>query len=260
MAAIGGIFVAHAGMLTRTPTVVFYDTENAKLQNLLTYPFASLVVAPRAYEGWLPRKSLRYNGYHELSYLHPSAFRPDRTIAINNGLAAQGDTFFLKLVTWQANHDVGERGWDSALLEQIIAKLSRLGRVLISLECPLPAGLSSYAYNGNAADVHHVMAYSRLFVGESATMASECAVLGTPAIYAANTGRGYTNEQERRYGLVKNISKLERNTIEAAIDTMLSESRAVYAARRQRLLDETIPVASFVAETIERSSRQPSGA
>lgn len=32
MAAIGGIFIAQVGVLTRVPSVVFYDTENAKLR------------------------------------------------------------------------------------------------------------------------------------------------------------------------------------------------------------------------------------
>jgi len=40
------------------------------------------------------------------------------------------------------------------------------------------------------------MAYCRAFIGESATMASEAAVLGVPAVYAAETGRSYTDEQE----------------------------------------------------------------
>ena len=51
MAAVGGIFIAHAGVLTRTPSLVFYDTENAVLQNLLTYPFATRVIVPRCYQG-----------------------------------------------------------------------------------------------------------------------------------------------------------------------------------------------------------------
>src|SRR5262249_20755089 len=40
----------------------------------------------------------------------------------------------------------------------------------------------------------------------SATMASEAAVLGVPAVYVSPVGRGYTDEQETRYGLVRNFT------------------------------------------------------
>lgn len=251
MAAIGGIFIAQVGFLSRTPSVVFYDTENAKLQNLLTYPFASVVVAPRAYRAWLPRGHIRYAGYHELAYLHPAVFTPDRRIAEQNGLAAAGETFFLRLVAWKANHDLGERGWSTDLLRRVAGHLAARGRVLISSESPLPEDLARFAYGGDPTQVHHVMAFSRLFVGESATMASECAVLGTPAIYAAHTGRGYTDEQEARYGLVRNLRDFGWERLASAIDAMLAEPASEYGNRRERLLADTLPVAPFVADCIE---------
>ena len=67
-----------------------------------------------------------------------------------------------------------------------------------------------------------MLAHCRAFVGESATMASECAVLGVPAIYAAQTGRGYTNEQESRYGLVTNLRLLEWGSMQTAVDQILA--------------------------------------
>ena len=83
MAAIGGIFIAHAGAFTGVKSLVFYDTENARLQNLLTYPLATRVFVPRCYKGWTPRKrTVRYPGYHELSYLRPPNFSADREIAL----------------------------------------------------------------------------------------------------------------------------------------------------------------------------------
>lgn len=250
MAAIGGIFIAQVGALNGVPSVVFYDTENARLQNLLTYPFASCVVAPRAYGSWLPRRNLRYAGYHELSYLHPARFTPDRGIALANGLAPEGPTFYLRLVAWRANHDVGERGWSTDLLRRVVSRMAREGTVLISAEGELPADLEQHRYRGSARDVHHVMACCRLFVGESATMASECAVLGVPAIYAAHTGRGYTDEQEQRYGLVTNVRELTHERIEAAIDRMLAPPPSTWAERRSRLLADTIDVAMFAADCI----------
>lgn len=251
MAAIGGVFIAHIGKLTGVPSLAFYDTENATLQNAITYPFASAVIVPQCYGAWLPKKRhIRYHGYHELSYLHPSYFKPSREIAIENGLNSEGKTFFLRLVSWQANHDVGENGWSEALLEKLMQKLQPLGKVLISSEAPLSSAMEAYRYTGDINRVHHVMAFSTLFIGESATMASECAVLGVPAIYAAETGRGYTTEQEQRFDLVKNLHQIDWPKLEALIDERLAKPEQHWQQARKKLLDETIDVAAFVQECI----------
>lgn len=252
MAAIGGVSIAQVGKITGISSLVFYDTENARLQNAITYPFASCVIVPKCYEAWLPKhRHIRYNGYHELSYLHPARFKPDRTMALANGVSAEGDTFFIRIVSWQASHDIGEYGWNAELLRKVIEKLTTHGKVLVSSEAPLPAELEAYRYRGKVSEVHHVLAYCRACVGESATMASECAVLGVPAIYAAQTGRGYTNEQEARYRLVKNIRELSWHTLDQALDELLAAPQDTWRHARDKLLADTIDVAAFVADCIE---------
>ena len=253
MAEIGGIFVAHVGRLMGVPALAFYDTENATLQNALTYPFASAVVVPRCYTGYLPhRRHLRYPGYHELSYLHPDYFHPDRARALAAGLAPEGDTFLVRVVSWRANHDVGEKGWTRELLAGVIGRLAPLGRVILSAEHTTDPQFAPYAYRGPAADLHHLLAFCRLYVGESATIASEAAVLGVPAIYAAATRRGYTDEQEARYGLVKNVRRLTLGGINEAIDACLAQPREHWAQARIALLADTVDVAAFVTDCIER--------
>lgn len=256
MAAIGGTSIAQVGFLTRTPSLVFYDTENAKLQNAITYPFSSCVLVPRCYESWLPaRRHVRYAGYHELSYLHADYFERDLDVATANGLDRNRDNYFIRVVSWQANHDVGERGWTPAVLDKLISRLGRTGNVIISSERDLPAEFSPYLYRGKVSDVHQVLAFCRLFIGESATMASECAVMGVPAIYAAETARGYTTEQERRYGLVKNISTISEDKMLQAVDDMLGLDEALLQSKYSKLLDDTIDVAKFVADSITEFPR-----
>lgn len=251
MAAIGGTSIAQVGFVTRTPSLVFYDTENAKLQNAITYPFASCVLVPRCYETWLPRhRHVRYTGYHELSYLHPNYFTPDADIARANGIDTARDNYFIRIVSWQANHDVGENGWTPDILLKLVRRLENTGNVIISSERELPDEFAPYLYRGKVSEVHHVLAFCRLFIGESATMASECAVLGVPAVYAAETGRGYTNEQERVYGLVKNIFSIENNLIGQAVDELLALDQRELQSRHRRLLDDTIDVAAFIADAI----------
>lgn len=252
MAEIGGIFIAHAGAMTGVKSMVFYDTENARLQNLLTYPLATRLFVPRCYAGWTPkRRTVRYPGYHELSYLHPSYFVPQRELAVANGLAADRPTFLIRLVAWKANHDVGDRGLTAEAVRRVAARLGMHGKVLLSAEGELPADLELLRYGGDPAAIHHVMAYCAGFFGESATMASECAVLGVPAVYAANTGRGYTDEQETRYGLVRNARRLDESTLGDALDWLIAFPAGRGRALRNALLRDTCNVAAFAAAAIE---------
>lgn len=258
MAAIGGIFIAHAGALARVPSLVFYDTENAKLQNLLTYPLATRVIVPRCYAAWTPKgRELRYPGYHELSYLRPPYFAPQRDIAETNGVVIDGPTYLVRLVAWKANHDIGERGLSHDAVRKVVQRLAERGKVLISAESSLPDDLEAYRYKGDPSLIHHVMAHCAGFFGESATMASECAVLGVPAVYAANTGRGYTDEQEARYGLVHNARSLDSTTLDAALNWLLSFPANRGHMLRQALLDDTCDVAAYAASVIEMRGRQP---
>lgn len=251
MGGIGGVCIAQVGRLCGIPSVVFYDTENATLQNALTYPFATSIVVPECYTGWTPRrKTVRYRGYHELAYLHPAYFTPDRDIAIANGLAADGDTFIVRVVSWRASHDLGVNGWSTALLEAVIARLAAHGKVLISAEGPLPPALDRYRFEGDAAQIHHVLAFCRAYVGESATMASEAVVLGVPAVYAATVSRGYVDEQAQRYRLAIVSGIASAAEVMDAVDRVLAMPAAETGARHRVLLGDTIDVAAFVADTL----------
>jgi predicted glycosyltransferase len=249
--AVGGIFAAHAAWAARIPSVVFYDTEIATLQNLLTYPIASVVAVPRCYSGWTPADStVRYDGYHELSYLSPSRFTPDRARALAAGLSAERPTYLARTVSWTANHDFGDFGLPPDVVRYIVARLQALGEVVISSERTLPEELEPLRFKGRASDMHHLMAFCHGYFGESATMASECAVLGVPAVYAANSRRGYTDEQESRYGLVRYLPNHELQAISASLDWLAGRDRSRAILARERLLSESLDVATFIAETV----------
>ena len=254
---IGGIFAAHAAWAKRIPSVVFYDTEIATLQNALTYPLATRVVVPRCYSGTTPRhRTLRYDGYHELSYLHPNRFQPDRARALAAGLDPSRPTYLVRLVAWTANHDFGDSGLPPTAVRELVSRLQAVGRVIISSEAGLPPDLDELRFRGNVNDMHHLMAFCAGFYGESATMASECAVLGVPAVYAANSQRGYTDEQEARYGLVRNVKSLTSQALLDGVNWLIEQPSAPIAGRREKLLAETIDVAAFVADTVVSVARQ----
>lgn len=251
LAALGGTSAAQTGFLTGTPSIVFYDTEDARLQNLITYPFCTRIVVPECYQGWVPRRKIqRYPGFHELSYLAPEYFEADRHKAISHGLNANGDTFFIRVVSWQASHDVGLKGWTPQTLLEVVDFLGQRGKVVISSEAKLPEELLSMSYTGPLNEVHHLLAFCRLYVGESATMASEAVVMGVPAVYAAPGFRGYVSYQEERYGMARFVPEPATASILSACDELLRMDRGNISRLHKQMLSECVDVSRVITEIL----------
>jgi uncharacterized protein len=259
MTSTAGVFIAQAGWLCRVPTVVFYDTENATLSNLLTYPVCTTVVTPHCYAGRVPAAKHRtYRGYQELAYTHPRRFTPDPEHLAAFGLTRDEPFIFMRLVSWGAAHDTLDHGFTH--VEDAIRELERFGRVVISAEGPLPPGLGAHRLSGPLEHVFHVLAFARLYIGESATMASESATLGTPAIFVSTTGRGYTDDQEKRYGLTytfRDRRTAQRDAVAKAIDILSDpDSKARWARKREQMLADTIDVTEHVVTLVESYGRR----
>ncbi|MEM6795591.1 MAG: DUF354 domain-containing protein [Acidobacteriota bacterium] len=255
LTAIGGTWIAPVGRLCGVPSIVFYDTENATLSNLLTYRLATVISTPDCYAGRVPeRKHLTYPGYHELAYTHPRRLTPDPGRLAAFGLDAREPFLFVRAVSWGASHDVRDHGFTD--LEAAVRRLEPYGRVVISSEGALPTALEPLRLRGPEEEVHHVLAHARLYLGESATMASESATLGTPALFLSTSVRGYTDEQGRRYGLTFTFSD-RREGQEQALRQAVSiledpESSRRFAAARGRLLADKIDVTDHVVQLVER--------
>ena len=88
----------------------------------------------------------------------------------------------LRFVAWEASYDIGHSGISYENKIKLVKTLSRHLRVFISSEKELPEELENYQIKIPHEQMHNALAYAHLFIGESGTMASECAVLGTPNI------------------------------------------------------------------------------
>jgi predicted glycosyltransferase len=84
-------------------------------------------------------------------------------------------------------------------------------------------------------------------------MSSEAAVLGVPAVFIATTGRGYTDDEERRYGLVRHYTDAQYDLAVSGIEELLATPRPVWQAARRRLLDEKIDVTGWMVDYFETS-------
>jgi uncharacterized protein len=249
--SFSSMYAAQVSSLLRKPHIAFDDTEHAELARRFYAPFTQAILSPSSYAGEAGPRQRRFEGFLELLYLHPNQFTPDPSELSAAGLSPGEPFSVVRFVSWKANHDRGVSGLTDADKRTLVAKLAKHGRVLISSEVTLPDELEPFRVTMDPTKIHHFLHFARVFVGESATMASESAMLGTPAVYVDEVGRGYTDELERKFELVSNFRPADfQNALEAATSFLVMEDRSCFAERRTRLLEETVDVNEFLMDVV----------
>ncbi len=255
MIAVAGTFIAPAGKLTGIPVIIFYDTEHASVSNAIAYPLAKAIVTPSAYSKPIKRNHITYDGYQELAYLAPKYFSPDPSILELLSVTEKEKYVIVRFVSWGAGHDIGHKGITLDNKRKAVEEFSKYCKVFISSEAELSEDLRRFEMDVPLNKVHDALYYASLLYGESATMASECAVLGTPAIYLDNDGRGYTDEEEEKYGAVFNFTeslKDQQKSISKGIELLKKENvKQLWAEKRSRILAEKIDVTDFIVNLVE---------
>jgi predicted glycosyltransferase len=245
----GSPYAAQASFFLRKPHISFEDTGNMEQVNLYL-PFTDCVLTSNAFHKELGEKQIRYAGYHELAYLHPNNFRPDEAVFKYLKIDSSEKFVLLRFVSWNASHDVNQSGLNLNEKREIIRFLEKTHTVFISAEGDLTAEFEKYRIQIPPEEMHHVLAFADMFIGEGATMASECAVLGTPALYINSIMAGTIDEQVY-YGLLfnyKNGVQVLEKIKELLAD---SEIKETFQNRRKQLLDDKIDVTAFMVWFIE---------
>ncbi len=253
MLGFGGVAISHVGKLLGIPSVSFYAADTASLQTRITWPFIDHLYVPQAYAGHVPKgRTSRFPGIKELSYFHPENFEVDENIARTNGWDENVPNYFIRTVSWRANHDLGKSGWSDDLLNQLLTTLSAKGKVHISSERPLPAGMEKYRYQGEKNQLHHVMAKCDLYVGESATMAHEACLLGVPSIYDGTDHPGTTRELAKE-GLLTALKQPGIEALLAEVAELLEEDvKKAVDSKRRTYLAARPNLAQFVVDAADR--------
>lgn len=256
MTSIAGTFIAPVGWLTRTPVVTFYDTEHDTVSNAIAYPLSHHLVLPSCYKKPIKRGYVSYNGYHTLAYLHHDYFSPDPTVLDLLGVK-EGEKFvIMRFVSWQAGHDIGHSGLSLDMKRKAVRMLSNYARVFITSEKELPRDLEEYKITLPPERMHDALYYAILFYGESGTMSCESAVLGTPAIFLDDYGRGYTDELEKVYGAVFNFSEShedQEKSILKGIEILQTENvKDIWKGKKNKILSDKIDLTSFAVDLIEK--------
>ncbi len=223
------------------------------MANLVTFPFADVICTPSCFKKDLGKKQIRYNGYHELAYLHPDYFKPDPSVLDELGLKKDDKFVIVRFVAWQASHDIGHCGFNMEAKRKLVKELGKYARVFITSESPLPEEFKKYGIKIPPERIHDLLYYATMYIGEGATMATEAAILGTPSIYVSSfwDSMGNFNELEEQYGLIYNFKEPEP-AIQKVIELLQQQDlKQEWAKKRERLLKDKIDVTQFMMEFIE---------
>ena len=189
----------------------------------------------------------------EICYLHPNYFKAEKEDLKKYGIDVDNKYTVIRFVSWNANHDIGHYGISYDNKINAVNEFLKYGNVYISTEQALPKPLERYKLKIPPEIIHNLVAFASLYYGESATMASEAAILGTPAIYIDNQGRGYTDEQQDKYGLVFNYSESIKDQ-ELSINkgvSILKSKNYYFKQRSQLMLRDKLDITSFIYWFIE---------
>jgi len=243
-------YAAHVAWLMRKPHIAFDDTEHAVFEHWMCRPFTDVVLSPSCYNAKLWKNQMLFDSLMELCYLHPNYFQPDSSVLKKIGVQ-EGEPFVvLRLISWDANHDVGQKGLSYQNKVKLVEELSKDCRVFISSETELSPSLKKYQLTIHPQDLHSILYYASLYVGEGGTTASESVVLGTPAIYINSLNAGLFEEEEKR-GLLYHLTRFD--DILKTSHSILNDSnhKRTFKCNWEKLIADKIDPTAFMVWFID---------
>lgn len=273
--------LAVVGKLLRIPAFECYedDGEAIALYAKMFFPIYTGLICPKCCSAWKwNNKKIAYPSYQEFGYLYPSQFTPDKSVVEKYGIDTSKTYFLIRFAKLTAHHDVGIHGMNTQIAEHVVELLKPHGQIYITSERELEPQFEPYRICINPLDMHHVMAFASLYIGDSQTMAAEAGVLGTPFVrFNDFVGRlSYIHELEcptdytpRKDGYVPFVDKHVPDDVHyclgyghktadiegfyRSIEKWMAEPnrKEICAERRERMLSEKIDYAKYLTWFIE---------
>ena len=255
---IGCVSAAYMTRLTNIPSILFDDDDDEVEPLLVKYvhPYLSHILSPDALTGNRKRKdTIYYPGYHELAYLHPNWFTPDPSVLSDIGLKEGEPYFIIRFNAFKAHHDVGVEGLSIENKRKLISLLETKGKVFISNERNIDEEFKKYQLLLSPEKIHSLIYYATMLIGDSQTMTSEAAVLGTPAV-KCNSFAGklsVPNELEDKYQLCYSFLPEQADKFFAKIEELINDENTVliFDKNKEKMLADKMDVTKFYVWFIE---------
>ena len=252
------ITLAHVSKFTRMNSIVTNDDDDDvdKLFSKYAHPFANVVLSPDVLMN--KRKGdncIFYSGYHELAYLHPNSFRPNKDVLQELGIKYGDKYFIMRFNAFKASHDVGVRGLTLNQKLELIKLLKPFGKIFITTEREIEPELRKYQMKISPEKAHSLLYYATMFLGDSQTMTSEAAVLGVPSVRCNSfAGRiSYLEEEEHKYKLTYGFKPEKFHKLLKKVKILINNNnlKAEWELKKERMLEDKIDVSKFLVWFIE---------
>lgn len=207
---------ALASIFYRKPNISFDDTEHNLFNHRIYVPLSSAVLTPVDFKCNFGNKHIRFDSTMDASYLHPKYFIPKK-VSFNHRSQTHKNPkkkIILRLVSWNASHDTNEEGINIRNVYHLIETLADFAEIYISSEKTLPLDLDKYSIRIRPEEMHYYMSEADLFIGESGSMATESAFLGTHSIVL--------NSAAHNFGVFQRLAKFETFYIAKDFDDLIN--------------------------------------
>lgn len=255
-------------LLTRNPSGILaakqagvlgvFDTDDGsdvRIHFWAARPFADIITTPAILKEDYGRRHRRYKGFKALAYLHPNRFQADPNVRAELGIGPEEPLFLVRFSAYTASHDKGSEGLGESAKTDLVKLLASRGRVVLSDEGTPSEELAPFLWKGSPDRLHHLLATADLCVGDSATVAAESAILGTPAvrISAPSMHREYLHVLQHDYDLIRTFKHGEEREFLAQVEEALSDLASLRSRakeNRARLLSENVDVTSWYRDLV----------
>jgi len=242
--SVGSMYAAQVSFLLRKPHITMEDTGNME-QVRLYLPFTDVVFSPFEIAQDLGKKQIKYHSFHELAYLSPNYFTPNKDIYQFLNMDEDEKFVIIRFIAWNASHDVGQGGFSSEQRDELVNYLSQKYKLFISSEGDISEKFEKYVFKIPPEKIHDAMAFSDMVISEGATMASEAGVLGTPSVYV-NSLRACNNEDQEKFGLVFNFQSGDGVLDQIKELEQIKNRTLEFENRRKLFLNEKIDITTLM--------------
>jgi predicted glycosyltransferase len=251
-----GIYESYTGLLTGKPVIIFNDSEpkanrySYAIQFKLFMPFIQTLITPSSFTQNLGKKHIKVESYKELAYLHPKYFKPKKDIFNILGLKNNEDYAVLRFNAFSAVHDMGIKGFTDEEKIYLVKELEKYMKVFISSESGVPSIIRDRIMNIPKSRIHDVLAFAKILVTDTQTMATEAAIIGTPTIrcnkFVGLNDMGNFLELENKYSLLFNYAdskKAINKAIELVNEPMLKNN---WKIKSEQIFKDKIDITNFI--------------
>jgi predicted glycosyltransferase len=202
--SFGSISLVYASLMQKIQSVTFDDDKEYKLAFIPYRYITNKLIVPKSLN-INGKNVINYNGYKELSYLHPNYFTPNKDVL--NEYNIEADSYvFIRITNITNNYKKTELSYKILTLIKYLRSLNL--NIILSLENKdIEIELSKYCFilKEPVKDIYSLIYYASFSISTGDTMARESCILGTPSIFIGERYMTINKELEEK-SILFNVS------------------------------------------------------